>query len=246
MAKQSLVSQSIPSALATSNVPQVQETFELTPYVQFCSTKSPKFAQWYSKIPDLQDGDPVLFERDVLTALRPFRFFLIEALQWWGVITESGEIIRSTFSADIAKADKSLRECGESVILACLPDRVQVARCTFKGPKCKALKTAMNGHMEASSAEWGSKSQEHKASLGSPDPRFRYTTIVSLRTRTSRSEKGAGYNYVEASGTINPISVPQMTHITDFFGKPENHTLCAEVMQQYRNRIKVIEGKLIK
>ncbi len=243
MSKQSLVSQSIPAALAPSDM-TVQDTFETTPYVAFCSTKSPKFASWAAKAPGLQDGDPVLFEGDDLTALSPMRFFLMQARQWWGETTDRGEILRSTFDVEMAKEDREhLKENVETILLVVLPTRVQVARCTFKGPKCSAAKTAMNAHADATDADWGSKSDDHKRSLCAPDTRFRYTTVVSLRTRTSRSGKGAGRPYVQASGIVQPITVSEMTLLTDFFNDTDNHAICDQVVARHNDRMKNIEAK---
>lgn len=243
MSKQSLVS--VPSAIAgIAPVPVVQDTFDRTPYVGFASVKSPKFPDWRVKCPALQDGDPVLFDGDTLTRLTPFRFFLLTALQWWGDVTETGEILEATLDPEKAKTDKNVfKEHGDAVVLVVFPDRLTAARASFHTAKCPALKAAIKGNEDAQSSDWGSRSAEHQMSLASPDPRFRYTTVVSLRPRTSKTGKGAGKPYVQASGVAQPITTPEMLLVTNFFKDPENGKKCGVLNAKHLERVALIRSK---
>lgn len=258
MAKQSLVSAaSGPESNPGANLPAVfggstelavgSPVFTGTPYVSFVSVKAPAFAQLQLALPDLDDGDPVMIRPQPSKPVRlsPFRFYLIQAFQHFSVVDTQGTILRTTLDpekAKVATQQGKYVEHIETVVLACLPDGLVPARCTFKSTKANAAHRAVEARRMAETEEWAKQGPEYKASLVCPMPWARFTTTVQLKAGTSKS---TGYRYVAANGRITPSGAGDWTQLGEFFKEKENIALSEAVAEAFQSRVDDVKAKVI-
>lgn len=216
--------------------------YSITPYVSFVSLKSaafPKLAPYY---PDLREGEPVLFKgADSHVRLDPFRYYLIQYRVHYTEADSEGSVVRSTMDAGVAKGDKSLKENVETVLIVCTKEGLVPARCTFRTTKTKAVWSAINHLAVAKDGDkWGKLSPEHAATLGAPDPRFRFTATVHLSY--GRLSKSTGYKFTEASATVKPTALADWQALTAALNDKAFRALCDDVVTQWKERIAMIES----
>lgn len=232
-----------PEGALTAYVPSdYQPLYVSTPYVSFVSNKGSAFGKILLQIPGLDDGDPVLIRggNESPVKLSPFRFYLLHESPHYSVVEETGELSESTFDAEVAKAaGRKFSEHIETVILVCLPLSIVPARCTFKTLKVRAAQTARKTLHDASGPTWAKLSAEHAATLVSPDPRFRFTTTVTLSRQTF---KGTGRSGVIATGVPRPTSVADWAQVADFFNDPKACKLLTATVARHNERMEEIKG----
>ncbi len=232
----------LPASMLAEVSHPVAPLFQQTPYVSFVSLKGSAYGKLAPFFPDMQEGDPILILPDPARPVKldPLRFYLVHAKTHYSEVDQNGQIIRSTFNIDEARADRSLKEHVEGVVLVCLDTGLVPARVTFKSTKVKAAWTAINTHEAAKDTEaWGKLSPEHAATLVCPDPRFRYTTTVKMSYgNVSRS---SGFKFTLATGFAKPSTVADWQAITKAFSDEAFCKLCDAVVGGWKSRIGDIE-----
>lgn len=215
----------------------VSPMYQRTPYVLFVSPKGQTFSKVAQKIPDLQDGDPILVCGDSYTRLNPFRFYLIQAFQHFSIVDSQGQITETTLDREKAKADTIRRwlEHVETVLIVILPDGSLVpATCTFKSTKVNAAHKATEELRKAANTEeWAALSPEHKASAIAPWPYARFVATVTTKRGTSKN----GFAFVAANAFTRPTGLADWQALGDAFKDAEFKKLCEAVFYRYQDRI---------
>ena len=222
--------------------PSIGPAYSVSPYVTFVSLKSPLFAKVAGAFPNLNEGEPVLFEGEQMTKLDDMTFYLIKASAHWSVCDPNGEIIKSYLDKDEgAKRRKETREHVETVLLVQVKDRLVPARCTFKTTKTRAAFTAWQTKDTAKSEIWASLSPEHKATLVVPDPRFRYKTTVKLQFGII--SKSSGMKMTLAAGIVKPTTVADWGMLSKWLKDEATMKSLELCMVQFGERLDMITAK---
>lgn len=246
MSKPSLFAENLPAIASQDNLTAMQQTqqaFDPAPFVAFASTKSPAYARILMACPDVQEGDPILLAPEPAPPqkLVPFRFFLLHATQYWAQFDAQYVLQRVTFDVQVAKGDRSLDDVIEAALLAYSPDGLLVpATCRFRTTKTGAAKAALAAYHDAQKPTWADRGADYRASMGAPDPRFRFTTTVILKPMTSRS---SGYKYVAALGRVMPTGISDLTALKSLFEDTDRISVVDQVMDRYNARVQEAKSK---
>jgi hypothetical protein len=259
MAKRSLTSDTPETAVVESNLGQEllflapRERLDngatvstQSPYVSFVSNKAPAYAKVLGHVPDVQDGDPILFADQVIEPLRPFKFMVVHYQRHYSEVTDTGNILRVKFNveAEEVKYGSPLKEHYETMLLVFRNDgSVTPARCTFKTTKCPAIKlaTATLDAAVGDTEKWGKRGPDYMVTLKIPEPRFRFTTTVILSKNVGR---GSGRGYVKAEGKIAATTAGEWAALQAYFADGNNVKLAAFTTGQWEDRIARLKEKV--
>jgi hypothetical protein len=188
------------------------------------------------------EGEPYLFlpEPERPIRLDPFRFCPIAAKQYWGDISQSGELLAAS---PCSVPNSNLRERVECVVLVLSDKFVTPANMTLTSVKAAVIHRAQAATKAAKEASWGDISEAHKASLEIPDPRFRF--FVTSRTRKFIS-KSNGFPYFGADGAVSPMDPLTYRKVAEFFADEENAALLNGIGDVYSRRVQAIVAKFPK
>lgn len=172
------------------------------PYIAFVSAKSPRFAEWAAAISDLKEPDALLLRPTPYPPVRlsPFNLHFLAGTQFWVESDDEGNLVRVSEVED--RADDSLKECVEAVVLAYLNGGIVPSRVSFRTTKCPAAKTLAHTLKVAATPEWGTFSEQHASTLAIPEPALRFVGTIISAPRTSRG----GRRYYQSSARVRPTS----------------------------------------
>lgn len=220
------------------------ELYQRSPYVLFVHPRGANFAELKQSIPSLAEGDAVLIRSGVapvkLSDL-PFKFLLVRADRYFAQVDATGAIIRVTRDVENARKDKfSWKDHYETVLFVVLPDGLVPARCTFKTTKTNAAAAALKALVEAQTPEWADRSAAHKATLAIPEPRFRFTTTVTLRRSTGLT---SGVPYTAANAIVQPLSGAEWAQLATALADDNFKATCVQINEEFERRLEYVNAK---
>ena len=208
-----------------------------TPYVAFVYERSSGYGQYLKQIPDLKPGEPVLVQPSPVLpqVLRPFRYFLLAASQFWAEYDQSGKILES-----VDTRTEGFDETIETVVLVVLDKKLVPAQARFKTTTCPGIYPAIRALGEADLPSWSEKGPDYKFTLRLPKPWMRFITEASRITRPNRT---TGVHYPTLEAISNPTSAANCDKIFNFRDSPESQTLLQEVITVFRKRVDAAKSK---
>lgn len=212
------------------------ESSSSVPYVGWSPMKGDKMSDF--KALGIAPGEPYLSRDGGVEHLDPFRFLLLDAFQCWASTDSSYNTLSVVTSKPTGRTDPH-KELIETLILVVLDDEIVPALATFRGPKSTAAKTAIDTLKAASQAEWGKRSDAHKATMKLPYPFARFASTVSLRRRTSKS---TGEHYVEAKATTAPTDGSLISLMGDTFSNPDFDAALTSVKTVFESKVGDLKG----
>ncbi len=213
-----------------------------TPYVSFVYAKSKNYSTTLQQIPDLKEGEPVLFlpAPAVPTVLRPFRYFLLSCSQYWGDFNKSnGCLIRSS----AVKQPAPFKETVEALILV-VHDGKLVPACTrFKATTCPAWAPAKRAFDASKLPSWAKLSPDHAFTAKIPHPWARFVTSAN---RTLKPNRETQELYPTMEAVSNPTTASELDHVVSFFQDAKGLALLAEVQKEYVKHLEESKKKEVK
>jgi hypothetical protein len=226
-----LPSAPIPSGFGQVSVVLPEQT--RTPYVGFIYAKTNGYNVFLQKISDLREGEPVL----VLPApadprvLRPFEYFLLNAVQFWATyVKTTGEMI----DMSTVKQPSPYKETIEAVVLVVGERGLVPAQVRFKATTCPAVYPALRALEEAKTTAWAKKGADYVATLEIPEPWGRFVTRAN---RTERTNRETNERYATMEAVSNPTSAANKEKLYAFFQHKPSVELLREVQEVYTRRL---------
>lgn len=211
---QSLASQAGAITTPGFTMPEVftapQEPFKgwaVPPYVCFAH---PKRADEWAKLPNPSEGDMFLIEGNNVTPLPSMKCSLVCGQQYWAEGNPAGEILRTS----LREMPHPFKEHIEAVLLLYLEDRLLPVNMQFRTTKCPAAKALGDALLECQLPAWGTKSEQHKATLACQQPYCRFYGMITVGT--PRTSKTSGMPYRPTSCTIHPTGPNEWVLIQKF------------------------------
>ena len=208
-----------------------------TPYVAFVYERSNGYSQYLKHFPDLKPGEPVLVHPApaLPQILRPFKYFLLAASQFWAKYDQSGKMLES-----INTKTEGYDETIESVVLVVLDKELIPAQIRFKTTTCPGIHSAVRALGEADLPSWSEKGPDYKFTLRLPKPWMRFVTEASRITRANRT---TGVHYPTLEATSNPTSAANCDKIFNFRDSSEKQALLRDVLSVYEKRVIAAKSK---
>jgi hypothetical protein len=240
MAKQSLASREpgLTTLPETGPITVVRPLGEQTPYVVFAHPMSrvlwPKLSQ---AIAGLDEGDTVLVlpEPQRPVKLSPMRFMLLAAFQYWGRVTDTGELTAARTEPP-TEDKREWKEQIESVLLVFAENRIIPAGMLWKTTKCGGVHRAIDAlKLAANLEEWGKQSADHKLTLAVPVVWGRF--VAQTKLAGAKTAKGSGYTYRPATSLIFPTTAAEMKLLSDSFADDGFSAAMNAVQKRYEFRV---------
>lgn len=215
-----------------------------SPYARFCSPKADEhWGQVDPLFPDLREGDIVIHnagpEKET-KLLRPARFFLISAYQYWAKVDGAFKIVPGTVGFDKPSFDEErksgLKEFAEALVLFYDGGNIYPASFSARTTKAGAIIAASQALVSASSPEWGKKSEAHKNSLRFPNPFGRVISEVKITKRIVKSGDNAGKPYLLAKSVSEPSTAEHWDALLRFFQEEGNKETLESAKENYERR----------
>lgn len=210
-------------------------------FALIANSKSAQWGNWASHIKGLKSADVILVPPPSKPALllTPFRFFLVQAKQFWAEVDDAYAIQRASWTKPSREDEKAgMHENVESVLLVFHNGKLHPARMTWRRGVCSAIQLAAETLKAAATPEWPKHSEEHKLSLGAPKPFLRFTTTVRVTERVSRSN---GYKYPFAEGSVAPAGVVEWKAFAGLVADEEAMEQYALVNESYLRKLDEIK-----
>lgn len=205
----------VPKSLMTTAIDVVREESSRLPYVTFIYPTSKKWGELSVVIRGMKQEDVILVDPDISDSVKldPFRFSVVNAVQYWADISNDGTMLAASMT-NPGRAAKNLKEVVDTVLIVYLADNAELVKCTFKGPKTPAAHVAIESMNQAASNDWGGLSRDHQASLVMPYAPARTITTCTLQPSTSRS---TGNKYALSVGVSKPSGPSEWAMISELF-----------------------------
>lgn len=196
----------LPTGSNMANV-QVPERESYSNYVAFMHRDKGKWSDVKMKIPDLGDGDAVLFSDADPVKLSPLVFWLLDAMQYWCV--KGGPPDYKPTKSWLTKPDDMkyngarINETLSVMMLVQHGDEIIPATMRMQDAMCQGLYVAKDtAVVHAATPEWLRLSPDHTATASIPQPNLRFKTRLTWRPKKGRG----GFTYFISSAEIIPTS----------------------------------------
>lgn len=227
------------------------------PYVQFVYAKSKSYAELVRKIPNLQEGLPVLIQpppkveegqppkmAPAPILLAPFRFFTVVVKGYWAQHDKQGTMLSYRETEGPRGVEPKWDEIIDTAVLVILEDRLVPATVRFKNTTCPAVKPAIPAMVEATYDDaWAEKGQEYAFTLRTKDPWARFFVHAERATKHNKERTN---EYPTMVAQIHPTTGPLFAMLQKFYQDPNNCELFNEVGRAYFKRLDEAKAKEVK
>lgn len=224
-----------------ASAPLVQTQLPLSPYVQFMHPMSKNFRQMLTAVGNQPNGTPVLVNSNTFTLLSPFKFMVTEAFHQYNAESDDkGELIAYREIDTPGRNPRGWSEFIDSIIVLIIGNDLIPARCRFKGPKCPAIKTAIDAlQNDAETEDFGGRSKDHGKVVASKCPKWAYHTITAaIRNVPAKSVGGFPYDLCE--GTAGLSSLTSLATLTKLSKDAAFGQVFSEVIEDYNREYEKI------
>jgi hypothetical protein len=193
-----------------------------------CKAAGVELGEFYLSGAPCNSGNP--------TALKPFKFWLLDAAAFKTEMDAAGDILRAT--RDMEQKEKGLEEHVIAIVLVEVGGAIYAAKCDFRKAQCPAYVTAVKAVSNASHPDFAHSSDAARVAAQFPAPWGRVVTVCNPERRNSRRN---GKQYYAAVATARPATVSELEALAAYLQAPETHAEVERARDSFKSRVAHIE-----